>query len=499
MDTIYASPQVVQQQPLRVSMFGDFPSLSSTNRGLCTIFAPSSSNVQSINDDSGARRFSRTTFRLTRLSADDDAAPPIKKPRLDDIDIAAIEARWEAAVQSMDKASTLEQDGLPALLSSYATTGGSFYDSLDDSDPDTANPRQSRKPTSSASKKSKPTESTRKLKPQRSRANLKDGVNGSTPRHWSPCPPDPTLQIPGELVLALAPRTGSAYWPAKILEHVPGRKEKYKVKFLDDEEHVITRDRFWTSEEEGFIQCTLGEWESAIKTTDDPESGDEGGEYGADDGANAQDPDDSALPPPPPAEDFEDLSVRAQLAYVKPVLRAILIKEYAPAREKHEAFMRGGSGRVALLKSAGVRGGMDARFVGAVQKAICEWVLGDSGVKPERLDVGDVVIGSSEVEGGAIVSPKVVPAETLPRDSKEDDKMEGIEGAVVPKDVDKNDGAGNGALSLSAPDKQAEVTQDCEMAVDGHKQVTSISAFLINSTRTMSLRIRCLCLLPRTV
>jgi hypothetical protein len=493
-DTIYASPQVVQQQPLRVSMFGDFPSLSSTNRGLCTIFAPSSSNVQSINDDSGAKRFARATFRLTRPSADDDAAPPTKKPRLDDIDIASIEARWESAVQNMDKASTLEQDGLPALLSSYATAGGSFSDSLDDSDPDAANFRQLPKPTNSASKKSKLTESTRKLKPQRSRANLKDDVNGGTPRHWSPCPPDPTLQIPGELVLALAPKTGSAYWPAKILEHVPGRKEKYKVKFLDDEEHVITRDRFWTSEEEGFIRCTLGEWESAVKTIDDAESGDED----ADDDANAEDPDDSTLPPPPPAEDFEDLSVRAQLAYVKPVLRAILIKEYAPAREKHEAFIRGGSGRVALLKSAGVRGGMDARFVKAVQKATCRWVLGDSGVKPERLDVGDVEIRSSEAEGGAIVkaiSPKVVPAKTLPRDSTED-KMEGIEGAVVPEDahVDKNDGAGNGALPLSAPDKQTEVTQDCEMAVDGHKQVTSISAFFINSTRTMSRRI-----LPRTV
>ena len=478
-------------------MFGDFPSSSSTNRGLCTIFAPSSSNVQSINDDSGAKRFSRTTFCLTCLSADDDAAPPAKKPRLDDI--ASIEARWESAVQSMDKASTLEQDGLPALLSSYATTGGSFCDSLDDSDPDTSDLRQSRKPTGSASKKSNSTRSTRKLKPQRSRANLKDDIGGSTPRHWSPCPPDPTLQIPGELVLALAPRTGGSYWPAKILEHVPDRKEKYKVKFLDDEEHVITRDRFWTSEEEGFIRCTLGEWESAIKTTDDPESGDEGGEYGADDDdANAEDPDDSALPPPPPAGDFEDLSVRRQLAYVKPVLRAILNKEYAPAREMHEAFMRGGSARVALLKSAGVRGGMDARFVKAVQQEICKWVLGVSGVKPDRLDVG---IGSSEVEGAAVVevnSPKVAPTETL---SKEDHKMEGIEGAVVPEDAHaaKSDGAGNGALPLPAPDKEVEVTQDSEMAVDGPKQVTSISAILIHSIRTMSHRIRWIYLLPRTV
>ena len=473
-------------------MFGDFPSLSSTNRGLCTIFAPSSSNVRSINDDSGTKRFSRTTFRPSSLSG-----PPAKKPRLDDI--ASIEARWESAVQSMDKASTLEKDGLPALLSSYATAGGSFYDSLDDSDHDTSDLRQSfRKPTSSASKKSKLTESTSKLKPQRSRANLKDHASESIPRDWSPCPPDPTLQIPGELVLALAPKTGSSYWPGQILEHVPGRKEKYKVKFLDDEEYVITRDKFWTSEEEGFVRCTLGVWESAIKTTDDPDSGDEGEEYGAD-GGNAEDTDDSALPPPPPAETFEGLPVRAQVAYVKPVLRAILNKEYAPTRGKHEAFMRGGSGRAALLKSAGVRGGMDARFVKAAQKAICQWVLGERGVRPERLDVRDVVTGSSEVEGGATVkatSPKVVSAETLPRDSTEDDRMEGIESAVVPEGVraDKNDGVVNGAPPLTTPDKQVEVAQSSEMEVDGPEQVASLPAVLTDLTRTMNHSNRRLCL-----
>ena len=41
----------------------------------------------------------------------------------------------------MDRASTLKEDGLPALLSSYATTDGNFYDSLDDSDPNTSNLR----------------------------------------------------------------------------------------------------------------------------------------------------------------------------------------------------------------------------------------------------------------------------------------------------------------------------------------------------------------------
>lgn len=480
MDTIYAPLQVVQKQPLRVSMFGEFPSSSSTSRGLCTIFTPSSSNVGSINDDSGVKRFSRATF-LTPLAADDDAGPPTKKPRLDDT--ASIEARWESAVQCMDKASTLEKDGLPALLSSYV------YDSLDDSDPDTSDLRTLHKRTSSTSKKSNQTESARKSKPW----GLKHDARPSTPRHGSPCPPDPTLQIPGELILALAPRTGSFYWPAQILEHVPDVKEKYLVKFLDDEQHAITRDKFWTSEEEGFVRCTLGEWESAIKTIDDPESGDEGEEYSVDN-MNGQDLDDAAVPPPPPAKDFEDLSVRAQLAYVKPVLRAILNKEYAPAREKHAAFMRGGSARVALLKSAGVRGGMDARFVKAVQKAICKWVLGDSRIKPERLGVGDDVTASGEVEGVKATSSDVRPMEILPRDSVPDDKMQGIESAVVPEDApaDEKDGTTRGALPLTAPDRQSEFAQVVEMAVDKHRQVTSSFVVPIKLIQFMSHRIWCL-------
>ena len=99
----------------------------------------------------------------------------------------------------------------------------------------------------------------------------------------------------------------------QIILHVPDHEEKYRVKFLDEEEYVITRDTFWTSEEDGFVRCALGEWGSAIKITDDAESGDGAG---AND-TSAQGFDNSALPPPPPADKFAGLSVRAQLAYAK--------------------------------------------------------------------------------------------------------------------------------------------------------------------------------------
>ncbi|KAI6162568.1 hypothetical protein EDD17DRAFT_1576081 [Pisolithus thermaeus] len=144
--------------------------------------------------------------------------------------------------------------------------------------------------------------------------------------------------------------------------------------FLDDKIHTVSRSKFWTSEERGFVTCTLGKWESSIKITDDLDSEDDSE---ASEGEGQGDAKGVTSGPPPPTE-FDDLSVNAQLAYVKPVLRAVLGKGYAPAIAKHNAFMKGGPARAALLKDAGVRGGLDVRFIKAVQRAICKWVLGDS-------------------------------------------------------------------------------------------------------------------------
>ncbi|KIK97488.1 hypothetical protein PAXRUDRAFT_220227 [Paxillus rubicundulus Ve08.2h10] len=493
--------QIVQKQPLRVSLFGDFPSSSSSSstRGLCTILSPSLANIQSIYNDMGSKRFTCATFRITSSTLADSLTSPHarKKQRLDPSASTSLEDRWESAVQSMEKASTLERDGLPALISSYASAGGSFYDSLDDSDPDMSDLRPSlckpTKPTGVATSTLKPADSAKSLKSQRSKANPKSNLKGdastSTLRDWSPCPPDPTLQIPGELVLAQAPRAGGAYWPAQLIAHVRDRRERYRFKFLDDEEYVIGRDKFWTSEEEGFVCCPLGQWESAVKTTDDPESEDESADYEGDD---VEDPgaDAGALPPPPPAKYFEDLSVRKQLAYVKPVLRAILNKEYAPAIEKHEGFMKGGSARTALMKAAGVRGGMDARFVKAVQRVICKWVLGEGGGRSERKDIEDVGTGSgkeaeqvNEVVDGAIFNPsESVPVESMAGESMENDKMESIEGGVVPEttQVDLQDSARNEVPDPMTPLNDID-TEDSEMVVDDPEQPHAASLPRTNS------------------
>ncbi|KAG6335164.1 hypothetical protein ID866_3926 [Astraeus odoratus] len=448
--------QIVAKQPLRVSLFGDFPSTSSAQRRTCTITSSSQGNVLSLNNKDGTRRFNRSIFRVSAPHDVSPGFPPSKRQRLENG--TSIEDRWEAAVASMDKASALESEGLPALISSYASGAGSFYNSLDDSDLDTSETLKSQAvPSSSARPKTLPrTKSTRRLRAQSSKVPFTP-----TPR-WSPCPPDPTLQIPGELVLAQAPGTGPYYWPGKILSHRPDRVEKYEVKFLDEKVYVLSRKKFWTSEEEGFTTCPLGKWESAIKTTDDPESEDDIEATGETDQDNI---DDTSPEPPPYPGKFEALSVNGQLTYVKPVLRAILENAYGPAKAKNAAFMKGGPARAALLKAAGVRGGLDTRFIKAVQRAICRWVLGDSGGRVSRTaDQGSNTVGLQDA--GDPANPSV-PSEPVNKQLPEGDKMECIEETISSGCTQGTEEVAQILPSSEVPSKEgAPENLDSHMVVD---------------------------------
>jgi hypothetical protein len=116
--------------------------------------------------------------------------------------------------------------------------------------------------------------------------------------------------------------------------------------------------------------CDLGEFESAVQDTEAPESEDEPED-------RKRSPSPKLTDPPPGADAFADLSMHAQLAYVKPVLKAILQGKYTPASKSHEAFMRGGAARSSLMKRAAVRGGLDPNEVKQSQKLIARWVLGE--------------------------------------------------------------------------------------------------------------------------
>ncbi|KAG2052815.1 hypothetical protein BDR06DRAFT_957186 [Suillus hirtellus] len=330
--------RVVQKQPLCVTLFGDL----ALSREPSTIPSPSEFNVRPIHDLSGEKRFSRATFQVSSLTTTGSSnSSPRKKTKTDMCE------RWEAAVKAMEDADGLKRDGMPEMISAY--TGGTFSSEEDDIDD---------------------LRSTKKAKvlPSAEFETLMD-------RAWSPPPPDPMLQIPGELVLAQALRTRSnKYWPAQLIAYVPptkpGGKERYRAKFLDEQEYNLTRDKFWTSEEEGFVMCDLGEFESAVQDTEAPDSEDEPED-------RKRSPSPKLTDPPPSADAFAELSIHAQLTYVKPVLNAILQGKYTPASKSHEAFMRGGAARSSLMKRAAVRGGLDPNEVKQSQKLIALWALGE--------------------------------------------------------------------------------------------------------------------------
>jgi hypothetical protein len=355
--------QIVQKEPLRVSLFGDL----SLSREPSTIPSPSESKIKPIHNLSGEKLFSRATFQVSSLRTSDSSKPSSRKKAKTDVC-----ERWEAAVKAMEDADELKRDGMPEMISAY--TGGTFSSEDEDMDDLRAVPRsQSGKLHSQGSKASLRSKGKGKAK-----VTLRDEFEVPTDRAWSPPPPDPTLQLPGELVLAQAPRTrGNKYWPAQLISYVPptkpGGKERYRAKFLDEEEYDLTRDKFWTSEEDGFISCDMGEFESAVQDTEAPDSEDEQDEL--------QDRERSPSPqltdPPPAADDFADLPMRAQLAYVRPVLTAILQGTYTPASKKHGAFMRGGAARSSLMKRAAVRGGLDPNEVKQLQRLISWWALGE--------------------------------------------------------------------------------------------------------------------------
>lgn len=82
------------------------------------------------------------------------------------------------------------------------------------------------------------------------------------------------------------------------------------------------------------------------------------------------------LLPPPDPEDFCELPIREQFAYVKPIIRAILNEAYLPARERHRAFMQGGLSRLRLQKAATGKGDLTAREVSRLGRVLQNWVLG---------------------------------------------------------------------------------------------------------------------------
>ncbi|KAF8808984.1 hypothetical protein BYT27DRAFT_7254873 [Phlegmacium glaucopus] len=331
--------------PLKVSLFGSGPKK-------VEIKTPSVENVLSKLDMIGRPRFNKPTFvSASSVASHTPTASPRKKLKRDRSDV---EKNWEAAVLEM------VQDGEEQAGSDHLPDIGEAFNYHFDATSSTTITAPVGIPTSMGKGKNK-------WKGKRKRTCESDDEG-----FWESPPADSSLDIPGELVLGRDKVSKlTAYWPAKIKNYVPPTKRmeqgKYTVVWLDGSEQNISRDWFYTTDEDGFALCTLGQFESSVP------------EVLADDEEEDEDPRRSASPvpldPPPNNEDFINLSIREQFVYTKTILYAILNDEYEPTRGKHSQFMKGGKQRASLTDEAALRGRMDPKDIEHLQTYIREWCL----------------------------------------------------------------------------------------------------------------------------
>ncbi|THH19590.1 hypothetical protein EW146_g1614 [Bondarzewia mesenterica] len=165
---------------------------------------------------------------------------------------------------------------------------------------------------------------------------------------WKPPPPDPMLDVPGELVLSLEKKGRTEYWPAKIEEYIPPpkrtAKSRYRLLFLGDAMLSVERSMFYMTGEDAFYSCKLEKFDSGDSKIADNVDAD------IDESELTRGP--SPIPEIPPPTNFGKLSIRQQFSYVKPVVKAVLNDRYPPAKDRHDAFMKGGIIRRALRKEA---------------------------------------------------------------------------------------------------------------------------------------------------
>ncbi|KAI0306673.1 hypothetical protein B0F90DRAFT_1932770 [Multifurca ochricompacta] len=316
--------------PLTVSLFGEISPAAPRSLRLET---PSSSHILPFKrPGQDVILFSSATFRCLNTSSRRDSFS--KRPR------TVMDEAWRSAVNLAHEADANLNDGLPSNLSSYRVRTVRVRDSK--------------------AEKSMPL------------SKVKASANGSeTSGQWSPPPCDPLLEIPGELVFSLEKKGKTEYWAARVEQYLPPRSPsvlpKYRVRFKDDSFRTVSRDMFYTSDEPEFYTCRLGRYESDEEQAE-ADSDDEHISWETVTAEHAM--------PPPNHEDFCELPIREQFAYVKPVIKAVLNETYLPARERHEAFMQGGPSRLRLRKTATGKGDLTALEVTQLGKVLQCWVLG---------------------------------------------------------------------------------------------------------------------------
>jgi hypothetical protein len=140
----------------------------------------------------------------------------------------------------------------------------------------------------------------------------------------------------------------------------------------------------------------MGTWESSYREDSASES-----EADYDDGPDRPFSPEPILPVPSP-EDFVQLPIPQQFAYVKPVLTATLNGSYEPAEQRHSDFIRGGKHREDVKKNVVMRGNISVEEVRKFTQYLTWWALGEErravaipDAHLRRTHEEDVVSGSS--------------------------------------------------------------------------------------------------------
>ncbi|OCH93846.1 hypothetical protein OBBRIDRAFT_885221 [Obba rivulosa] len=348
-DAIWWPAQVVNHAvPLRVSLFGDGPGRLSDGRSpsLSTL-NPSWWNIRSMTTSRGLIRFNEATYRLSGRPTDLQSSPR-KKHKSD------LTARWKEAYNLMVQADGDENDGLPVILSAYVGYDGGS--------------RQRRRSTGSP----------RIGKVPHNGAAFEDLETTSVEeRPWRAPSANYAYELPGELVLAKEKKANTDYWPAQLLEFVkpqtPKEKPKYRVGFYDGTIKVLEEGMFFTTSDDGFRTCKLGRDRFNYELDDD-----------RDDPFLVDGPFDEENEPlsracspapttPPPLAFAFDLTLAEQFEYTKPVLSAVVEGRYEPARDLHDAFMRGQASRRKVSNIVSLRGNLRHHEVEELGRLVRRW------------------------------------------------------------------------------------------------------------------------------
>ncbi|OBZ65742.1 hypothetical protein A0H81_14293 [Grifola frondosa] len=336
-DALWWPAKVISSRKLlRVSLFGHSP--ASSLYSLMSIYA----FMRAITE------YRHESQVLTNL--------PRRKQKLD------LDARWMDARNFMLKAYEDDNDGLTIMLSAYIG--------------DTPKPNRKGLDRKGASHNSKATDDISIFDDDDAdlgRASIKP---------WRAPSCNPLWDVPGELVLAREKRSFTQYWPAKLVQYIkpthPKQKPRYKVLFYDNKVRILDPSMFYTSTDDEFASCNLGEDQYHYGLDEDRDVVHAGeanydlawGPEVDESLLRASSPLPDHLPPP----GFEyDLSIAEQFEYIKPVLAAVVDRTFEPARERHDGFMRGGGARQKVCDIPPVRGNLRATEKEEVALLVRSW------------------------------------------------------------------------------------------------------------------------------